>query len=337
MDLEANKFAHASQAQPTQASTAWHFAPLGILIVVVVILPWLISPLWIRIATEVLMWAGLAQSWNIIGGYTGYLCFGHGAFFGLGAFVTGIAMIHLKWPFGLGLVFSGILASLLAVIIGYPTLRLRGAYFAIATWAFGEMMRQIATILDITGGSFGMQLPAFLNLPFFYYIMLGVTALTYLTTHLLLERARFGYKLLAIREHEEAAEMIGVDTVIIKMKAFALSAFFPGVLGGIYAYWVTYIHPDSVLKADVTDFMVVMAFLGGIGSLWGPFLGAVVVQLVQRLLWLFWGEGTLYLVVIGAAICAVVLFIPNGLIGLLEARVLSPREGLKRQRKKIKW
>ncbi len=165
--------------------------------------------------------------------------------------------------------------------------------------------------------------------------MLGVTALTYLTTHLLLERARFGYKLLAIREHEEAAEMIGVDTVIIKMKAFALSAFFPGVLGGIYAYWVTYIHPDSVLKADVTDFMVVMAFLGGIGSLWGPFLGAVVVQLVQRILWLVWGEGTFYLVIIGAAIRAVVLFIPNGLVGLKEVRFFSPREGLSQLRKRL--
>lgn len=337
MDLQADKAAGAGHTHPISASVVWRFAPLGLLIIIALILPLFLSPLWIRIATEVLMWAGLAQSWNIIGGYTGYLSFGHGAFFGLGAFVTGIAMIHLKWPFGLGLVLSGILASLLAVIIGYPTLRLRGAYFAIATWAFGEMMRQIATILDITGGSFGMQLPALLNLPFFYYLMLGVTALTYLTTHLLLERARFGYKLLAIREHEEAAEMIGVDTVIIKMKAFALSAFFPGVLGGIYAYWVTYIHPDSVLKADVTDFMVVMAFLGGIGSLWGPFLGAVVVQLVQRILWLVWGEGTFYLVIIGAAICAVVLFIPNGLVGLKEVRFFSPREGLSQLKKKIKW
>ena len=337
MDLPTTNLASPADAHPIPASGAWRFAPLGVLIIIVLILPWLASPLWIRIATEVLMWAGLAQSWNIIGGYTGYLSFGHGAFFGLGAYVTGIAMVHLKLPFGLGLVFSGILASLLGVIIGYPTLRLRGAYFAIATWAFGEMMRQIATILDVTGGAFGMQLPAFLNLPFFYYVMLGVTVLTYLTTNFLLERARFGYKLLAIRENEEAAEMIGVDTVTIKMKAFALSAFFPGVLGGIYAYWVTYIHPDSVLKADVTDFMVVMAFLGGIGSLWGPFFGAVVVQLVQRILWLVWGEGTFYLVIIGAAICAVVLFIPNGLVGLMEARFFSPREGLSRLKKKIKW
>jgi len=337
MDVQADQAAGAAQAQAITGSSSWRFAPLGVLIIIVLILPWLASPLWIRIATEVLMWAGLAQSWNIIGGYTGYLSFGHGAFFGLGAYVTGIAMVHLKLPFGLGLVFSGILASLLGAIIGYPTLRLRGAYFAIATWAFGEMMRQIATILDVTGGAFGMQLPAFLNLPFFYYVMLGVTALTYLTTHFLLERARFGYKLLAIRENEEAAEMIGVDTVTIKMQAFALSAFFPGVLGGIYAYWVTYIHPDSVLKADVTDFMVVMAFLGGIGSLWGPFFGAVVVQLVQRILWLVWGEGTFYLVIIGAAICAVVLFIPNGLVGLMEARFFSPREGLSRLKKKIKW
>jgi branched-chain amino acid transport system permease protein len=327
----------ASKAQAVPVPSVWRFTPLGLLLVICLILPWLASPLWIRIATEVLMWAGLAQSWNIIGGYTGYLCFGHGAFFGLGSYVTGLMMVKLGWPFGIGLLYSGILASLLAVIIGYPTLRLRGAYFAIATWAFGEMVRQIATILDVTGGAFGLQLPSFLNLRYFYYVMLCVTGLTYLTTYFLLERARFGYKLLAIREHEEAAEMVGVDTVSIKMKAFALSAFFPGVLGGIYAYWVTYIHPDSVLGAQLTDFMVVMAFLGGIGSLWGPFLGAVVVQLVQRILWLFWGEGTLYLVIIGAAICAVVLFIPNGLIGLMEFRFLSPREAVSQLKKTFKW
>ena len=145
--------------QTVHPSFPWRFVLLGVLVAVGMVVPLLASPLWIRIATEVLMWAGLAQSWNIIGGYTGYLCFGHGAFFGLGAYVTGLLMVHLGWPFGLGLIFSGILASILAIIIGYPTLRLRGAYFAIATWAFGEMIRQIATILDITGGAFGMQLP----------------------------------------------------------------------------------------------------------------------------------------------------------------------------------
>jgi branched-chain amino acid transport system permease protein len=327
----------AETTHARSASVAGKWLTLSILLLISLILPLFASPLWIRIATEVLMWAGLAQSWNIIGGYTGYLCFGHGAFFGLGAYITGMTMVHLGWPFGIALVVSGILSALLAVIIGYPTLRLRGAYFAIATWAFGEMMRQIATVLDITGGAFGLQLPAFLNIPFFYYVMLLVTGLTYLTTHLLLERARFGYKLLAIREHEEAAEMVGVDTVSIKIQAFALSAFFPGVIGGINAYWVTYIHPDSVLGAQLTDFMVVMAFLGGIGSLWGPFLGAVVVQLVNRGLWLVWGEGTFYLVIIGAAICAVVLFIPNGLIGILEGRFYKPMKAFKEVKEKVKW
>jgi branched-chain amino acid transport system permease protein len=328
----------AGKIEVSSVSLARRFVPLGLLVLIALIYPWLAVPLWIRFATEILMWAGLAQSWNIIGGYTGYLDFGHGAFFGLGAYITGIVMLRLGWPFGIGLFFSGVFASLLAMGIGYPTLRLRGAYFAIATWAFGEMIRQIATILTVTGGADGMQLPSFLNDLFFYYLMLGVTGLTYLTTYLLLERARFGYRLLAIREHEEAAEMVGVNTVWIKIQAFGLSAFFPGIFGGIFAYWITYIHPDSVLGAQLTDFMVVMAFLGGIGSLWGPFLGAIVVQLVQRILWLVMGEGTFYLVIIGAAICAVVLFIPNGLIGLLEGTGLfSPRESVNQLKKKIKW
>lgn len=319
------------------SGTSWKWAIVGLTLLISIFLPWIFSPLWIRIATEVLMWAGLAQSWNIIGGYTGYLSFGHGAFFGMGAYITGIVMLHLEWPFALGLFISGIASALTAAIIGYPTLRLRGAYFAIATWAFGEMIRQIATILEITGGAFGLQLPAYLNLPFFYYLFLTVTGLIYLTTYLLLERSPFGYKLLAIREHEEAAEMVGVDTVLIKIKAFALSAFFPGILGGIYAYWVTYIHPDSVLGAIITDLMVVMAFLGGIGSLWGPFLGAGVIQLVNRYLWLVWGEGTFYLVIIGAAICLVVLFIPSGIIGLLESKIFLPKNAWKEISKMVKW
>ncbi|HUL30543.1 MAG TPA: branched-chain amino acid ABC transporter permease, partial [Thermodesulfobacteriota bacterium] len=152
------------------AAFAWPWAPLTLILVILLILPWTLPALWVRIATEILMWAGLAQSWNIIGGYTGYLSFGHGAFFGVGAYVTGIAMIHLGCPFAAGLFLSGIFAVLLAVVIGYPTLRLRGAYFAIATWAFGEMIRQIATLLEITGGAFGMQLPAFLDPSFFYYV-----------------------------------------------------------------------------------------------------------------------------------------------------------------------
>lgn len=323
-----------------RAVLARRWVPISVLAAGIVALPWTVSSFWIRIATEILMWAALAQSWNIIGGYTGYLSFGHGAFFGLGAYVTGITMTVYGWPFGAGLVVSGTLAALLAAVIGYPTLRLRGAYFAIATWAFGEMLRQVATVLEVTGGAFGMRLPAFLNLPFFYYVTLAITALTYLATYLLLERLPFGYKLLAIREHEEAAEMVGVNTVTVKINAFALSAFFPGVLGGVYAYWLTYIHPDSVLGGVITDLMVVMVFLGGVGTFWGPLLGAFLVQLVNRLLWLVWGEGTLYLVIIGAAICAVVLFMPGGIVGLLEGRggpVLAPRAALRWLRGMVKW
>jgi branched-chain amino acid transport system permease protein len=323
-----------------RAAAAWRWAAVSVLAAALTALPWTVSAFWIRIATEIIMWAGLAQSWNIIGGYTGYLSFGHGAFFGVGAYVTGITMTTLGWPFGAGLLVSGVLAALMAAVIGYPTLRLRGAYFAIATWAFGELLRQVATVLEITGGAFGMRLPAFLNLAYFYYVMLAVVALTYGAVYLLLERSPFGYKLLAIREHEEAAEMVGVNTVAVKINAFALSAFFPGVLGGVYAYWITYIHPDSVLGAIITDSMVVMVFLGGMGTFWGPLLGASLVQFANRFLWLAWGESTLYLVIIGAAICAVVLFMPGGIVGLLEGRggpVLAPRGAWRWLRGRIKW
>jgi len=293
--------------------------------------PLFVSSFWLRIATEVLMWAGLAQSWNIIGGYTGYLSFGHGAFFGIGAYATAILMVHAGWPFWPTLLVGAILSALCAAAVGFPTLRLRGAYFAIATWAFGEAMRQVATVLEATGGAFGMQLPPFLNLPFFYEAMLIATVLTYLLAFLLLERSMFGYKLRAIRENEVAAEAAGVDTVVTKIEAFILSAIPAAVFGGLYAYLITYIHPDSVLGPAITDLMVVMVLFGGVGTLWGPLVGATAIQLVNRLLWFLRGESTLYLVYAGVAICLVVLFMPDGLLGLVERRrlVLRPKENLR--------
>lgn len=307
--------------------------PKGVLLgftslaLVVLIYPHAVSTFWIRIGTGVLMWVALAQSWNIIGGYTGYLNFGHGAFFGVGAYFTGITMRYLAFPFVLAIVLAGVVASLLAALIGAPTLRLRGAYFAIATWAFAEAVRQLVIILDITGGSYGFRLPPLLNERFFYYVMMGLALFTMAVTYLVVERSRFGLSLRAIRDGESAAQSLGIDTTAQKLKAFALSAFFPGILGGVYAYWLTYIHPNNVLAPLISGQMVVMTMVGGVGTFWGPALGAVVIQLANRLIWLVWGESVIYLILLGAAIGGVVLFMPEGLVGLLR-RIRAKRSEL---------
>jgi branched-chain amino acid transport system permease protein len=284
--------------------------------------PIFLPTFWVRILTGVFMWIALAQSWNIIGGYTGYINFGHGAFFGIGAYFTGLTMKLAGIPFFASIVLAGLVNSAVAFIIGLPTLRLRGAYFAIATWAFAEAIRHLASILKITGGSYGFRLPPFLDENFFYFSMLAAALFTMVTTYCLVDRSRFGLCLRAIRDAPEAAESLGINTTKEKLKAFVLSAFFPGMIGGIYAYWLTFIHPASVLSALITDQMVVMTLVGGVGTFWGPAVGAVVVQLANKLIWITFGAEVYYLILLGLAIGAVVLFMPEGIVGLI-SRVRS--------------
>jgi branched-chain amino acid transport system permease protein len=289
------------------------FGLVGLAVVAPIFLP----TFWLRIITGVLMWICLAQSWNIIGGYTGYINFGHGAFFGIGAYFTGLTMKLAGMPFFIAIVLAGLVNSAFALIIGLPTLRLKGAYFAIATWAFAEAIRQLTLILNITGGSYGFRLPPYLNESFFYLTMLAATLLTMVSTYFLVDRSRFGFCLRAIRDAAEAAESLGVDTTKEKLKAFALSAFFPGMIGGVYAYWLTFIHPSNVFSALITDQMVVMTLVGGVGTFWGPAVGAVVIQLANRLIWVAFGAEVYYIILLGLTICAVVLFMPDGILGLI--------------------
>lgn len=301
-------------------SVARRGVALGMVALAALAAPLFLSPFWVRIATGAFMWVALAQSWNIIGGYAGYLNFGHGAFFGVGAYATAILMTHYGVPALPAWLASGFLSAGLALAVGVPTLRLKGAYFAIATWAFAEMIMQTSKVLTITGGPYGMRLPPLLDERFFYYAMLAAMALTLAVVYWGVERSMFGYRLKAIRENEQAAETLGIATTATKLRAFTLSAFFPGIIGGIYAYWITYIHPESVLGALITDRMVIMVLLGGIGTFVGPVIGGIVLALMERIIWLVWGETAIYIVIVGAVICLVVLYMPSGIVGLLQGR-----------------
>lgn len=298
----------------------------GVLVLIAVLavlalLPWLINNYWLRIATGALMWAGLACSWNMLGGYAGYINFGHSAFFGLGAYTTALLMnAPLGLPFVVTIVGGIVVTAAFAIVIGAPTLRLRGAYFAIATWAFAEVLMQYVAVVDFTGGIGGIGLPPFLNERFFYFAMFGAAALTYLATWALFEHSRFGLKVKALRDHEPAAEAMGIDTSLVKLQTFVLSAITASVFGSIFAYWVTFINPKSVFGGDITDQMVVMVLLGGLGSLWGPAIGGVALFVVNRLIWMYWGDTAFYIAILGAAIVLVVLFLPNGIAGLFARR-----------------
>jgi branched-chain amino acid transport system permease protein len=221
------------------------------------------------------------------------------------------------WNFFATLPVGAAVAAVFALVVGWPTLKLRGAYFAIATWALAEALQQLATVLDITGGSSGLTTPGNPSAFFFYYAMLIAAVLTYGLIWLLFERSRFGFRVKAVRDHETAAQSLGINTTSVKQQAFVLSAVIPAVFGGIFAYWITFINPVSALGGSITDQMVVMALLGGLGHPWGPALGAAALYLMSTWLNATYGSTTIYIAIIGALVAVVVLFLPDGIVGLL--------------------
>jgi branched-chain amino acid transport system permease protein len=276
----------------------------------------------LRFGTDILMFAVMASAWNIIGGYTGYASFGNVVFFGIGAYITAISMEKGGLPFPLAYPAAGIGAAIFAVIIGLPVLRLRGHYFAIATLGVAEAMKALAQNLDITEGNAGIYLPM-LNLTirhqywFFYYMMLAALVLTLLITYLML-KAKFGYSLIAIRENEQAADSAGINTTVSKTLAFALSGFFTGLAGGIYAYQQAFIQPGPVFSVQMTVKMIVMAVFGGMGRLFGPLLGAVSIEIISETLSnYFLMAHTLFF---GVLVILAIVFTPKGMIDLITGR-----------------
>ncbi|ULN36396.1 branched-chain amino acid ABC transporter permease [Mycolicibacterium smegmatis] len=293
---------------------------LGVLVVVVAVmclLPLMTSPYYVRVATGVALWAGIALSWNVICGYAGYISFGHVAFFGIGAYTTAILMQpQHDWDFWATLPVAAVVAGAVAALVGWPALRLKGAYFAIATWALAEAVRELTTVVEFTGGSGGLSTPIRADDNFFFYTMLGASAIAYAVCYLLLERSKFGFKVKAVRDNEIAARAQGINTNLVKIQAFVLSAVIPAVLGGINAYWITFINPQSVLNTLITDQLVVMVLVGGLGHAWGPALGAAAMFLLQEQLRVSYGETTAYIIIVGAIVMLIVLFLPDGLVSL---------------------
>jgi branched-chain amino acid transport system permease protein len=291
---------------------------LIVLILMAVLAPLKTSGYWLRLLTFIFMWIGLAGSLNLLTGYTGYLDFGHVAFFGIGAYVTGVLMVKLGMPFFPAMFIGAILAGGMAVIVGIPTMRLRGAYFAIAMLAFAEAMKQVVMELDkFTGGGNGLSLPIYTNYLFFYYIMFSTVILTIGVTYWF-EKSKFGKALMAIREAELAAEVSGVNTFRCKLVAFGISAFIAGIIGGIYAYWMTFLYPGDAFNVLITMRMIIMAFLGGAGTLLGPIIGASFLAAVEEVLWAEFKYS--YLIIVGFVVVFVVLVLPRGIVGLVREK-----------------
>jgi branched-chain amino acid transport system permease protein len=279
----------------------------------------------IRLCAVVLFWIGMAGCWNMMSGYTGYIDFGPVVYFGIGSYATAIAMTKYGLAFFPAVILSGVIAALIALPIGIPTLRLRGAYFAIATFAFAEAMKQVVLEFDRTfklsffEGSHGITLPITgYDNTFFYYCILVVTA-TIMLMHYGIEHSKFGYGLKAIHEAEAAAEIAGVNTTAIKLRAYVTSGFFLGIFGGIEAYWITYITPADVFSVNKTVDMVIMTLLGGMGTFLGPVVGAAVMKILYEILGATFVE--YYLIMVGGIVIGIILVMPSGIVGTLKDRL----------------
>ena len=299
-----------------------NFLICGVLLAAVTIFPFFANNFIIRFATDILMFAIMASAWNIIGGYTGYASFGNVVFFGIGAYVTAILMEKAGANFAIAFIGAGLGSALFAVLIGLPVLRLRGHYFAIATLGVAEAMKALVQNLEITEGNSGIYLPV-LNMSvrgqyyFFFYMMLGTLVLTLLITYIILN-AKFGYSLIAIREDEDAANSVGINTTYAKTMAFALSGLFTGFAGSIYAYQQAFIKPGPAFTVHTTVKMIVMAVFGGMGKLFGPLVGAFSIEIISEVLSnYFLVAHTLFF---GVVVILAIVFTPKGVIDLISQR-----------------
>jgi branched-chain amino acid transport system permease protein len=288
-------------------STKLALAGVGIALLATV--PWWGSAVLVQFGINALILATLAQSWNIIGGYTGYPSFGNSVFYGLGGYGVAIAMVQYGLPFPVGIALGIALAGAFAILLGLPVLRLRGHYFAIATLGLAEVMIAIVSNLEIAGRNVGLILPLLKGDALFFELALILLVVATLTVAWI-SRSRFGFALIAIRENEQAAAVMGVNTTLYKILAFALCSVFAGVAGGIHAYWITYLDPGSAFDVTLNVKMIIMAMFGGAGTIFGPVLGAFVLSAISEIL--ATKVTSLASVFFGIVIVAAVVFMPRG-------------------------
>ena len=276
---------------------------------------------------SVFMYVILASSWNFIGGYAGYLSFGHAAFFGIGAFATAKAASMFKLTPLLTMLASipaGALAALVALIVGYPCLKIRGPYFSIVTICFAFVVELTVKNIEFLGGAEGiwlkfMDIPEKLSRSIMYEVMLLLMVVT-LGVAWWLGRSRLGAGLRAIHSDEEVAETMAIPTAKLKIQAFILSAFFPGIAGGLFAYYLTYIHADVVFNINISILIVLMAMFGGGGTWLGPIIGAVILTVVNEGLSIF-AQAEIARIIYGALFIVVTIFMPNGIMDFLRRYV----------------
>ena len=304
-------------------------AQIGLLAALAVVLffPFVVrDPYFLHMAIFFFIWVILGSSWNLLGGYGGQVSFGHAAFFGVGAYTSTLLFVKGGISPWIGMALGGVAGALISIPIGWICFRLRGPFFALSVLALSEALRLVAlNWRSLTEGAVGILLPPMFpsKLPF-YYISLGVALLT-LWVISLATNSRLGFYLMAIREDQDAAEALGINTTATKIRALIISAFFTGAAGSFYANYMSYIDPPIVFSiVDVSIAMILVAVLGGVGTLGGPVVGAFIIVLASEIMRSLFA--TANLLVYGILIVLVILFLPEGILGSLQKRMRLRRD-----------
>lgn len=286
------------------------------------------SATYLHILILLYLYAYLTTSWNLVGGFAGVLPLGHSAFVGIGAYTSTILYLQYGISPWLGMIVGGILAVVAGLIIGYPTLKMRGAYFALCTIAFAEGLRVMVENIDKLGpfklnGPRGLQIPpldvGFVSFQFnskipYYYIILIMLVLVLIFTHII-ARSKLGYSLNAGGEEPEAAEALGVNVARCKLIAMVMSSFLTALAGTFYAQLTLFIYPKSVIGLDLSFEIAFIALIGGRGSIAGPVLGALLLRPLSDFTRIYFGDKLpgMHLVIFGLALVLVMIFQPRGI------------------------
>jgi branched-chain amino acid transport system permease protein len=294
-------------------------------------MPFIADNYFVKLATFIAMYSALALSWNFIGGFTGYPSFATAAFIGLGSYAGAILQNA-----GINLIIAWVLASIITIIfaafLGFAILRVKGHYFAVGSIAVVELLRLITSSWSsFTGGGDGLNVKIMEGGPdfagrVFLYAMLAVMLLAFLTT-LWVDRSKFGFGLKAIKQNEDAADMVGINVTVYKIAAFSLSAVFCGTVGAIYASWIGYIAPVDAFSIITTLKVPVMVLLGGEGTVFGPVLGALVFVLLEESVWAHFLEANQ--AILGLIIVFLIFFLPGGILKINYRKLLAKIQGVK--------
>jgi branched-chain amino acid transport system permease protein len=301
---------------------------LGLLALVLLALPLVMTSRFaIDIFIRILLFAFIGVAWNLIGGYAKQLSLGHAAYFGLGAYTSTILQIDFGISPWIGMVAGGVVAMLASLPIGALCFRLRGPYFAISTIATAQvLMLLFLKFRDFAWGAEGTTIPNLGNAPLmmqfeakaaYYYIALGLLAIGIVITYLI-ERSWMGYYLVAIGEDEDAAEAIGVNAPKVKREIYMISAFLTALAGTFYVQYIYFIDPNTAFSFNISVEAALVSIVGGVGTLWGPVIGTVLLETTSALLqsWLGSGLGGVQLTVYSLILIGVILWRPTGLFGV---------------------